>query len=136
MSHKPKIVKSSGIIANGNLQAIIVDVEIVNLDPDDSRKVLVEVFNWSGQSPVALPVISFNGPNFIEGNGGPIKIKPNTVCGFIARLSVNNAFAYEVRVSFFDKSDDVVASSWGLRNLENVVGQTVLHENFKTVELD
>ncbi|MCO0599224.1 hypothetical protein NGI46_17580 [Peribacillus butanolivorans] len=137
MSKKTKkIVKSSGIIGNYNLQAIVLDVELVNLDPDDSRKVLVEVFNWSDQIPVALLVESFNGPNNILGDGGPIEIEPNTVCGFIIRLRDNQAFAYEIRITFFDTTEDVIASSHGLRNFENVVGQTLRHEDFSVVELD
>ncbi|MBG9733302.1 hypothetical protein [Paenibacillus alvei] len=131
-----KIVKSSGIIHNFNLQAIVTDIEIINLDSDDTRKVLVEVFNWSDNIPVGLPVISFNGPNFIVGDGGPIKIEPNTACGFFARLSDNQVFAYEVRITFFDTKEDVVATSQGLRFFENVVGQRVFHDNFRTVDLD
>lgn len=131
-----KIVKSSGIIHNFNLQAIVTDIEIINLDSDDSHKVLVEVFNWSDNIPVALPVTSFNGPNFIVGDGGPIEIEPKTACGFFARLRDNQVFAYEVRITFFDKTEDVVASSQGLRFFENVVGQTLRHEDFRVVELD
>ncbi|MFU2014339.1 hypothetical protein ACM6Q7_04535 [Peribacillus butanolivorans] len=131
-----KIVKSSGIIGNFNLQALFLEIDLVNLDPDDSRKVLVEVFNWSDQIPVALPVVSFNGPNNIMGDGGPIEIEPNTVCGFIVALFANQAFAYEIRITFFDTTEDIIASSHGLRNLENVVGQTLHHNDFRVVEID
>jgi len=137
MSKKSKkIIKSSGIIHNFNLQAIVADIEIINLDSDDSRKVLVEVFNWSDNIPVALPVMSFNGPDFIEGDGGPIEIEPITDCGFFVRLRDNQVFAYEVRITFFKTTEDVVASSQGLRFFENVVGQTIRHLDFRTVDLD
>lgn len=131
-----KTIKSSGIIFNFNLQALVTDIEIINLDSDDWRKVLVEVFNWSDNIPVALPVTSFNGPNFIVGDGGPIKIEPKTDCGFFVRLLDNQVFAYEVRITFFDSTEDVVASSQGLRFFENVVGQTVRYVDFRTVDLD
>lgn len=77
------------------------DVEVANLDTDDDRKAKVQIISWNNNMPTDLPVISFNGPNFTEGNGGPINIQESTACSFIA--FVTGVFAYEVRVTLFDK---------------------------------
>ncbi|MGW8426749.1 hypothetical protein ACWGJQ_14805 [Peribacillus simplex] len=135
MSKHSKIVKSSGILNNFNFQAFLVDVEVANLDPDDDRKASVKIFSWNNNIPTELQVLSFNGPNLTEGNGGPIKIKPMTACSFVA--FVPGVFAYEVRVTLFETTEDVVVTSQGIEvSGNNVVGQTVLNNDFKTVELD
>lgn len=129
------ITKSSGILDNFSLQAPVVDVEIANLDPVHARTVLVQIFDWTGNFPVALPVISFNGPILILGGPGPIDIQGGTKAEFLADIS--KAFSYEVRITFFKTAKNVVATSQGIRkNGRNTVGQTVLAKDFKKVHLD
>ncbi|KRE55934.1 hypothetical protein [Paenibacillus sp. Soil750] len=135
MSNISKIIKSSGILNNFNFQAFLVDVEVANLDPDDDRKALVKIFSWNNNIPTLLPVLSFNGPNLTEGNGGAITIKESTTCSFVAFTT--GVFAYEVRVTLFNTSENVVVTSQGIElSGNNVVGQTVLDKDFKTVDLD
>ncbi|MEH7336561.1 hypothetical protein V7161_28440 [Neobacillus drentensis] len=61
-----------------------------------------------------LQVLSFSGPYLKKGDGGPIKIKPMTACSFVAELVNKDIFAYEVRVTLFDTTEDVVVTSQGI----------------------
>jgi hypothetical protein len=113
-----------------------VDIQVINIDVDDDRHVLVQVFDWSNNAPVAVPVASVNGPNFTFGGGGPIEIEESTAAAFFTTTFFAPS-RYEVRVTFFNTSEDVVVTSQGIDFFgNNVVGQTVLDRSFKTVEVD
>jgi hypothetical protein len=132
-------VKSSGLLANLNEETLQILINIANLNKDDKRRVKVEVFDWTLNKPVELPVFSFNGPNLTPGNGGPIKIKGRTAAVFATDfLDDMIILIYEVRVTFFDSDENVLVTSNGLSiiNGGNVPGQTVLDADFRTLDLD
>jgi len=77
-------VYTTGVLENLGLIdfAYQVNAEVANYDARDRRIVSVQVFDWSNNVPVAVPVVSFNGPLFIFGGGTRIVIEPNTKAFF------------------------------------------------------
>lgn len=139
MGTRPCKVKSSGLLANLSLETLQILINIANLNKNGARRVKVEVFDWTFNEPIEVPVSSFNGPENTPGDGGPIEIKENTAAVFSTGLLDNMIILiYEVRVTFFDCDDNVLVTSNGLsiNNSGNVPGQTVLDADFRTLDLD
>jgi len=139
MGTRPCKVKSSGLLGNLSLETLQILINIANLNKNGARRVKVEVFDWTFNEPIEVPVSSFNGPENTPGDGGPIEIKENTAAVFSTGLLDNMIILiYEVRVTFFDCDDNVLVTSNGLsiNNSGNVTGQTVLDADFRTLDLD
>lgn len=132
------VVKSSGILANLNEESLEIFITIINLNKNAKRRVKVEVFDWTFNKPIEIPLLSLNGPNFKQGNGGPIEIKEETAATFTTNILKENIFIYEVRVTFFGSDENVLVTSNGLsRNTgANVAGQTVHDTDFRTLDWD
>ncbi|SEC70544.1 hypothetical protein [Paenibacillus sp. GP183] len=135
MSSKKRTV-SSGILNNiGTNFAVNAIITAENADPDDDRIVTVEVIDWTNPFPVQLPVASFNGPNGTPGDNGPIEIEESTAAIFFA--DVTPAFLYEVRITYHNTTEDFITNAFGTDFFfNNLEGFTVLHSEFKTIELD
>ncbi|MGA3599386.1 hypothetical protein [Lysinibacillus agricola] len=127
------VVKSSGLLANLSEETLQILINIVNLNKNDKRRVKVEVFDWTSNIPIEIPLFSSNGPNFIIGNGGPIEIKEGTAAVFGTDFLDDFILIYEVRVTFFDSDENVLVTSNGISriNSANVTGQTVLDVDFR-----
>ncbi|MFF5995093.1 hypothetical protein AAGS61_10090 [Lysinibacillus sp. KU-BSD001] len=133
------IVKSSGLLANLSEEALLILINVVNLNKNDKRRVKVEVFDWTSNKPIEIPLFSFNGPDSIVGNGGPIKIKEGTAAVFFTDfLDDKIILIYEIRVTFLDSDENVFVTSNGISriNSANVTGQTVLDTDFRTLDWD
>lgn len=129
-------VKSSGVIFNGSTGLFnILIIQVINNNPTKNRSVQVQVFNWENNTPVAVAVGSLNGPNNTPGGGGPIEIQEGTGALFLAGL--NGLSQYEVRVTYFNSTEDVLVTSQGF-NLAtgNLIGQTVLDRDFRRIDVD
>lgn len=95
-------ILSTGVLRR-NSNTLFLTVEALNVDPDDSRAVSVQMFNWSTGSPVALPLIT----------PATQTLPPNRYRTFISAALPAGLFAYEVRVIHpYDK--DVVTNVFGL----------------------
>lgn len=127
------IVKSSGVLLNLSEETLEIIIFIVNLNKNNGRRVKVEIFDWTSNIPIEMTVFSFNGPDFILGNGGPIEIKEGTTAIFASDILVDFTPMYEVRVTFFDSDENVLVTSNGNSkfNSTNVAGQTVLDTDFR-----
>ena len=139
MGTRPFKVKSSGILANLSEETLQILINIANLDKKHARRVKVEVFDWTPNKPIDVPITSFNGQETTPGDGGPIKIKAGTAALFFTDfLDDMIILVYEVRVTFFDSDENVLVTSNGLsiNNSGNVPGQTVLDVDFRTLDWD
>lgn len=111
-----------------------VHVEVANFDADDVRIVSVEAFGWSFNVPIALNVISFNGPNGTFGGGTRIVIEPNTAAFFLVP-DIDDSFRYEVRVTLHNTYEDVIVNVFGHGPLLNRVLE-VLHADLRRIDMD
>lgn len=133
------VVKSSGLLANLSEETVQILINIANLNKNDARRVKVEVFDWTSNIPIEIPLFSGNGPDFILGDGGPIDIKAGTAAVFATDfIDALIILIYEVRVTFFDSNENVLVTSNGISeiNSANVAGQTVLDTDCRTLDLD
>ncbi|MEC1525529.1 hypothetical protein P9D43_26370 [Neobacillus niacini] len=78
MGTRPCIVKSSGLLVNLNEETLQILINVANLNKEGSRRVKVEVFDWTFNIPIEVPITSFNGPEITPGDGGPITIHAQT----------------------------------------------------------
>lgn len=130
-------VKSSGLLVNLNEETLQILINIANLNKQCSRRVKVEVFDWTFNIPTEVPITSSNGSDNIPGDGGPITIKSQTAAVFASDfLDDMLILIYEVRVTFFDSDENVLITSNGLSKINggNVPGQTVLDADFTTLD--
>lgn len=125
MSHK---IKSSGILMNNQTFPIFAHIELLNVDPDNSRNVTVLVLNWgageggtSQTNPVGT-LLNFSGT-----------IPPNTQ----TRLNaiVPSGIHYEIRVTFKDDDFSVNAFGTAAAGAGWLEGYTVLNRDFFEIEL-
>ncbi|WP_338470819.1 hypothetical protein R4Z10_18895 [Niallia sp. XMNu-256] len=121
MSDRNKVL-STGVIKK-HPASNIAHIEIVNLDVNDSRAVIVQVFNWDTNRPVAIPVTPAN----------TVTINPNTLVSFDASL-VGVQDHFEVRITFVRTSEDVVANVFELQN--DTPLKSIWHEELRRVFLD
>ena len=61
MDTRPCKVKSSGLLVNLNEETLQILINIANLNKKDARRVKVEVFDWTLNKPIEVPIFSFNG---------------------------------------------------------------------------
>lgn len=118
-----KRILSTGVLAKDKTTSFA-GITMVNLDPDDKRRVFVFVYDWDSGSPVQIPT---DIPN-------PVILNPNTSVRVTANLQ--NAFFYEVRI-FHPGDRDVLVNCYGVSNFPfiNGEGNTVLHEDLVEVIL-
>ncbi|PFR80764.1 hypothetical protein CN936_19000 [Bacillus cereus] len=93
---------STGVLRRHSA-TLFLTVEAMNVDPDDTRRVTVEMFDWSSGSPVLLPLID------------PLTqtLPPNRYVTFRSAALPPGVFAYEVRI-IRPKDRDVVTNVFGL----------------------
>ena len=122
MSHKKYKILSTGVIKK-DPTSNIAHIEVVNLDSDDTRKVIVQAFDWDSNSPVAIPVTP----------SGTVTINPNTLVSFdVFLIDVINHF--EVRITFVKTSEDVVANVFETQGATPL--KSIWHKELKQVDLD
>lgn len=119
MAHRNKTL-STGVIKK-DPTSNFAHIEVVNLDPNDSRTVFVQAFNWDTNSPVAIPGSSL------------VTLNPNTLVSFNASLAgvVNH---FEVRITFIRTSEDAVANVFEVQ--DNTPLKSIWHGELRHVDLD
>lgn len=119
MSDSQKIL-TTGVL-NRNANTTEAHVELVNLDPNSTRTITVQVIGWVG-TPIILGQQTFT-------------IPPNQNRSFL--VNVTSVVHYEVRL-FVRRDEDVVVNVFGtgLNVLANQEGNTVLYSQFIEVDLD
>ncbi|MFS0862593.1 hypothetical protein [Fredinandcohnia sp. 179-A 10B2 NHS] len=95
-------ILSTGLLRRHSDTLFLV-VDAMNADPDDSRRVTVQMFDWSTGSPVQLPMST----------PGTQTLPPNQARTFLSQALPNSTFVYEVRVIHPDDKD-VVTNVFGL----------------------
>ncbi|MBG9713551.1 MULTISPECIES: hypothetical protein [Bacillus] len=93
---------STGILRRHSA-TLFLTVDAMNVDPDDTRRVTVEMFDWSSGSPVLLPLI----------DPSTQTLPPNRYVTFRSAALPPALFAYEVRI-IRPKDRDVVTNVFGL----------------------
>ncbi|OUB24944.1 hypothetical protein BK708_15490 [Bacillus thuringiensis serovar yunnanensis] len=93
---------STGVLRRHSA-TLFLTVEAMNVDPDDTRRVTVEMFDWSSGSPVLLPLI----------DPSTQTLPPNRYVTFRSAALPPRVFAYEVRI-IRPKDRDVVTNVFGL----------------------
>lgn len=93
---------STGVLRRHSA-TLFLTVEAMNVDPDDTRRVTVEMFDWSSGSPVLLPLI----------DSLTQTLPPNRYVTFRSAALPPALFAYEVRI-IRPKDRDVVTNVFGL----------------------
>ncbi|MDF9466504.1 hypothetical protein NYE71_19740 [Bacillus sp. FSL K6-0273] len=93
---------STGILRRHSA-TLFLTVDAMNVDPDDTRRVTVEMFDWSSGSPVLLPLI----------DPSTQTLPPNRYVTFRSAALPPTLFAYEVRI-IRPKDRDVVTNVFGL----------------------
>ncbi|MCU5637726.1 hypothetical protein OCB39_12340 [Bacillus cereus] len=93
---------STGVLRRHSA-TLFLTVEAMNVDPDDTRRVTVEMFDWSSGSPVLLPLI----------DPSTQTLPPNRYVTFRSAALPPGVFAYEVRI-IRPKDRDVVTNVFGL----------------------
>ncbi|MGX5631985.1 hypothetical protein [Bacillus thuringiensis] len=93
---------STGILRRHSA-TLFLTVDAMNVDPDDTRRVTVEMFDWSSGSPVLLPLI----------DPSTQTLPPNRYVTFRSPALPPALFAYEVRI-IRPKDRDVVTNVFGL----------------------
>jgi len=114
-------ILTTGVL-NRHIDTQSAHVELVNLDPNSSRTITVQVYSWNG-SPTLLNQQTFN-------------IPPNQSRTF--NQNVANTVHYEVRL-IVKRDEDVVVNVFGTsppNNQTNQEGNTVLYSQLSEVELD
>ena len=89
---------STGVLRRHSA-TLFLTVEAMNVDPDDTRRVTVEMFDWSSGSPVLLPLI----------DPSTQTLPPNRYVTFRSATLPPALFAYEVRI-IRPKDKDVVTN--------------------------
>ncbi|KEK21631.1 hypothetical protein [Bacillus gaemokensis] len=126
MSYK---IKSSGALMNNQTFSIFAHIELLNVDPDNSRNVTVLVLDWgagaggtSQTNPVAT-LLNFSGT-----------IPPNTQTRLNAVVPAGHH--YEVRITY--KGDDFSVNTFGTRAAGAgwLEGYTVRNHEFFKIDLD
>ncbi|EAO54106.1 hypothetical protein RBTH_04782 [Bacillus thuringiensis serovar israelensis ATCC 35646] len=93
---------STGILRRHSA-TLFLTVDAMNVDPDDTRRVTVEMVDWSSGSPVLVPIIDPSNPTL-----------PRDRYGTFRSAALPPAlFAYEVRI-IRPKDRDVVTNVFGL----------------------
>lgn len=107
---KGEIKLSTKILSTGILRrhssTLFLTVEAMNVDPDDSRTVTVQMFDWSSGSPVIIPML----------DPSTILIPPNQYRTFRSLALPAGLFVYEVRI-IHPKDRDVVTNTFGLSDI-------------------
>ncbi|AKN31008.1 hypothetical protein Ccar_09165 [Clostridium carboxidivorans P7] len=118
-----KKILSTGVLGK-DINVAFAGITLVNLDPDDIRKVIVHVYRWDSGSSTPLPL---SAPN-------PIVLNPNTSVRITANLQ--NAFFYEIRI-IHPGDKDVLVNCYGVSNFPfvNGEGDTVLQHDLVEVKL-
>ena len=93
---------STGILRRHSA-TLFLTVDAMNVDPDDIRRVTVEMFDWSSGSPVLLPLI----------DPSTQTLPPNRYVTFRSAALPPGVFAYEVRI-IRPRDRDVVTNVFGL----------------------
>ncbi|HDR8051584.1 hypothetical protein [Bacillus cereus] len=93
---------STGVLRRHSA-TLFLTVEAMNVDLDDTRRVTVEMFDWSSGSPVLLPLI----------DPSTQTLPPNRYVTFRSAALPPALFAYEVRI-IRPKDRDVVTNVFGL----------------------
>lgn len=116
-------ILSTGVLAKDRT-TVFAGITLVNLDPNDKRRIVVQVFDWDSGSPIPVPTDT---PN-------PITLNPKTSVRVTANL--NNAFFYEIRI-YHPGDKDVLVNCYGVSNFPfvNGEGNTVLHHELVEVAL-
>lgn len=104
MSHNKEIL-TTGVLRRHS-STLFLTVEAMNVDPDDTRTVTVEMFDWSSGSPVSLSMV----------DPSTQLLPPNQYRTFRSFQLPNVLFAYEVRISR-SKDKDVVTNVFGLSDI-------------------
>lgn len=103
-----KITLSTGVLTREPLTVSAV-VNIVNLDPNTSRKITVQVWDWSSfDAPIQLPVLIGNNVPVVF----PYTLDPNHLSVMYADLNAANVSLYEIRITHSDDRD-VIANCFG-----------------------
>lgn len=135
MSGDKDRVYTTSVIENLGVSdsAAFVNIEVANFDSRSRRIVSVEVFDWSNNIPIGLPIVSYNGPLFTLGGGTRIMIEPNTEAFFTAEIY--DSIAYEVRITFHHTNKDIIANVFGEGpDLNRVLD--VLHSQLRRIDLN
>jgi len=124
MSHKSKIL-STGVLRRHSSTKFLT-VEALNADPNDSRSVTVQMFDWSSGSPVLLPMVDPTTQT----------IPPNQYRTFRSFELPPATFAYEVRI-IHPKDKDVVTNVFGLSDIsfDPQEGNNVLQHDLSKLKL-
>lgn len=93
---------STGILRRHSA-TLFLTVDAMNVDPDDTRRVTVEMFDWSSGSPVLLPLV----------DPSTQTLPPNRYVTFRSAALPPALFAYEVRI-IRPRDRDVVTNVFGL----------------------
>jgi hypothetical protein len=110
-------------------------VEVVNLDPNDTHTVIVEIFDWGvdqlWNNPQPVPVSP----------SGPVDIGPHTNQAFIALITQAttqpglNLVHYEIRITL-PRDKDLVVNCFAIDLNERIIeGNTVCHRELVEVSL-
>lgn len=119
-------IKSTGALNNISASPLLGHIELLNVDPDDSREVTLIVLDWGPgliqTGPVAT-LLSFDGT-----------IPPNTRRAFNFTVALGSH--YEVRISY--EGDDFSINTFGttVGGTAWLEGYTVLNDEFFKIELD
>lgn len=117
-------IKSTGALNNITDFPLRAHIELLNVDPDDSRDVRLDVLDWGTgfvqTGPVAT-ILTFTGT-----------IPPNTRSAFNA--TIPPSVHYEIRISY--EGDDFSINTFGEVDGVWIEGHTVLNDQFFKIELD
>lgn len=124
-------IKSSGILENINGN-ILAHIQLLNVDPDDSRDVTLLVLDWGDSATLQTNPVG----TFLSFSG---TVPPNTRRSFAAEVLERRH--YEVRVTYDgdDFSINTFATKIGFAPpsvREWLEGHTVLNNEFFKIELD
>ena len=93
---------STGVLRRHSA-TLFLTVEAMNVDPDDTHTVTVEMFDWSSGSPILLPLV----------DPSTQTLAPNRRVTFRSAALSSGFFAFEVRI-IRSKDRDVVTNVFGL----------------------
>ena len=116
---------STGVLRRHSA-TLFLTVDAMNVDPDDTHRVTVEMFDWSSGSPVLLPLI----------DPSTQTLPPNRYVTFRSAALPPGVFAYEVRI-IRPKDRDVVTNVFGLSAIvfNPQEGNNVLHHDLAKLDL-
>ncbi|PGA90848.1 hypothetical protein [Bacillus toyonensis] len=95
-------ILSTGVLRRHSA-TLFLTVDAMNVDPDDTHRVTVEMFDWSSGSPVLLPLV----------DPSTRTLAPNQYVTFRSAALPPGLFAYEVRI-IHPNDRDVVTNVFGL----------------------